>query len=129
MKTWMWRWGPAILVMLLIFFASGTSGSSLPKFGAFDFFVKKGGHMIGYALLSAAYFHALNNGRKPTRLQFFIAVLLAVLYAATDEIHQLFTPGRGSSIVDVGIDSIGGFIGLGLWYLIRMRFLDLQKPA
>jgi VanZ family protein len=124
MKAWIWRWGPAILVMSLIFVASGTPGSDLPRFGTFDMFAKKGGHMVGYALLSAAYFHALNNGRKITQWRFFIAILLAVLYAATDEIHQLFTPGRSPSIVDVGIDSIGSFIGLGLLCLIRMRFLD-----
>ena len=34
------------------------------------------------------------------------------LYAATDEIHQLFVPGRGGQIRDVLIDSSGALIGL-----------------
>ncbi len=85
--------------------------------------------MLGYALLTAAYFHAFNNGSKITRRQFVVAILLAVLYSATDEFHQLFTPGRNSSIIDVGIDSIGSFVGLSLWCLIRTRFLDSRRAV
>jgi VanZ family protein len=129
MKAWIWRWGPALFLMLLIFIASATPGSDIPKFGTFDIFAKKGGHMIGYALLSAAYFHALNNGKKVTKLRFLVAVFLAILYAATDEFHQLFTPGRGSSIIDIGIDAIGSLIGLGLWCLIRIRYLVPANSA
>jgi VanZ family protein len=129
MKAWIWRWGPAILLMTLIFAASATPSSHLPKFGSFDIFAKKAGHMVGYALLAVSYFHILNNGRKTTQLQFIAAACLAMLYSTTDEIHQLFTPGRTSSIIDVGIDAIGSSIGLALWRWIRMRFLDPRKAA
>ena len=120
--------GPAIIVMVLIFIASATPGSELPRFGFWDIFVKKGGHMLGYALLTAAYFHALNNGRSITRFQLIVAVCLAILYAATDEWHQSFTPGRTSSIRDVCIDAVGGFIGLALWCLIRNRLSRHKAP-
>jgi VanZ family protein len=129
MKEWIWRWGPALLLMALIFIASATPGSHLPKFGAFDIFAKKGGHMFGYALLSAAYFHALNNGRRITRFQFILAACFAILYSITDEFHQLFTPGRSSSPVDVCIDASGSIIGLLFWCFIRTRFLDPLRAA
>jgi VanZ family protein len=129
MKAWIQRWGPAILVMAIIFAASATPGSDLPNIGAFDVFFKKGGHMLGYALLAGAYFHALNNGRNITRRQFALALTLAILYAAADEFHQLFTPGRSSSKIDVLIDAIGSSVGLGLWCLIRARFLDPHKAT
>jgi VanZ family protein len=99
----------------------------LTNFGSFDIFAKKSGHIVGYALLAVSYFHILNNGRKATQLQFIAAACLAMLYSTSDEIHQLFTPGRTSSIIDVGIDAIGSFIGLALWRWIRVRFLDPQK--
>jgi VanZ family protein len=129
MKDWVKRWGPAILIMALIFGASATPGSDLPKFGFFDIFVKKGGHMFGYALLAAAFFHALNQGRNITLRQFFAAVCLAAIYAATDECHQLFTPERNSSLVDIAIDAFGSIAGLGLWCLFRAYLWDPHRST
>ncbi len=39
-------------------------------------------------------------------------MLVGVLYAASDEFHQSFVPGRGPSIVDIGIDSLGVLTGI-----------------
>jgi VanZ family protein len=39
---------------------------------------------------------------------------LVVLYAVSDEIHQLFTPGRSGEIRDVLIDSVAGMVGIWL---------------
>jgi VanZ family protein len=129
MKAWILHWGPAIVLMVLIFIASATPGSELPKFGVWDVFVKKGGHMVGYALLAAAYFHALSSGRHVTRFQFIVAMCLATLYAVSDEFHQRFTPGRTASPWDVCIDAVGGFIGLTVWFLIRTRLARWHKTA
>jgi VanZ family protein len=129
MKGWIRRFGPAIIVMGLIFAASSTPGSDLPKLGTWDVFAKKGGHMLGYALLSAAYFHVINNGKKIRGIQFFSALLLAILYSVTDEFHQLFTPDRTASLIDVCIDAAGGLLGLGFWCFIRTRFWDRRRAA
>jgi VanZ family protein len=127
MKNWIWRWGPAILVMALIFLASATAGSDLPKFGIWDLVTKKGGHMFGYALLAIAYFHGLNAGKTMTRTHFIAALVLSMFYAMSDEWHQRFTPGRTPSVQDVVIDTIGAGIGLAIWYWARVRFPKQQK--
>ena len=44
--------------------------------------------------------------------KWIISMLVGVLYAASDEFHQSFVPGRGPSIVDVGIDSLGVLTGI-----------------
>jgi|WetSurMetagenome_2_1015567.scaffolds.fasta_scaffold449062_2 VanZ family protein len=129
MKEWIWRYGPAIVVMGLIFAASAMPGYDLPELGTWDVIAKKGGHMLGYALLSISYFHVINNGKRIRGLQFFSAVILAILYSITDEVHQLFTPGRNASPIDVCVDATGGFLGLGLWCFIRTRFWDRRKPV
>ena len=46
------------------------------------------------------------------------AWLCATLYAATDELHQVFVSARGPSLTDVGIDSMGAAFGAGLACLI-----------
>jgi VanZ family protein len=127
MKPWIYRWGPAVLIMAIIFFASATPGSDLPKFGNWDFLAKKGGHMLGYALLASAYLYAI-GGKRISRTQMFFSLVWAILYACSDEWHQRFTPGRTSSITDVFIDITGAVIGLAISYLVRGRLL-LSKAA
>ena len=124
MKELIKRWGPAILVMGLIFIASNTSGSDIPKFGIFDLLVKKGGHMLGYALLAASFFHGLDNGKRTQRFSLIFAALMAILYAVSDEFHQSFTPGRSPAVIDVCIDTIGSIIGISVTCLFRRRFLN-----
>jgi VanZ family protein len=122
MKNRLFRWGPAILVMAIIFIASSTSGSAIPDFGIIDFFVKKGGHLSGYALLGAAFFHAISRENPVRRRWIVIAAVLVVLYAVSDEWHQSFTPGRTPSVRDVLIDTTGGLLGIALLHFFRKRF-------
>ncbi len=118
-KDWTIRWGPAVAIMSFIFVASSIPGSDLPKLDFGDTLLKKGGHMVGYALLAASYLHALNSFRSIKTIRFAAAFCLTILYAASDEWHQGFTPGRNPSLLDVIIDAAGGLIGLLVWHIIR----------
>jgi hypothetical protein len=114
-------WWPSALVMAVIFGLSARPADALPIFGWADVFVKKGGHMLGYALLAAAYWKALRW--KPRGA--WMAWILAVAYGMSDELHQLLVPGRHASIWDVILfDATGAAIGL--W--IARRGLD-NRPS
>jgi VanZ family protein len=127
--AWLKRWGPAILVMAVIFIASSTPGNEIPGFGVWDLIVKKGGHMSGYALLAMGFMHALTVTQKSHRIHFILAVFLAVFYAVTDEFHQAFTPGRTPSAGDVGIDTVGVVLGVLVWIWIKTRLrAQLSAP-
>jgi VanZ family protein len=119
MIQWLRRWGPSILMMGLIFQASGTPGNDLPDFGSWDRFVLKGGHMLGYALLGTAYLHGLAFGKKSHWHTWLLAAVLAGMYAAMDEFHQSFTPERTPSLFDVGLDTLGATLGAGFWAWVR----------
>jgi VanZ family protein len=110
---------PAIILMAVIFVASSTPGNDIPGFGSWDTIVKKGAHMLGYALLAISYLYALAESRKANWFIFLLAILLAGLYAATDEFHQSFTPGRSPSAADVCIDAAGAIIGALIWPRIK----------
>lgn len=43
-----------------------------------------------------------------------MAIGICMLYAASDEFHQWFVPGRSSEIMDVGIDTMGALLGTSL---------------
>ena len=127
MRDYARRWGPAVVIMSLIFIASSTPGTELPSFGFGDTLVKKSGHMIGYALLAVSYLHAINGRGGIGSIRFVIAFCLTILYAASDEWHQGFTSGRTPSFLDVVIDGAGGFIGLLLWHAIRAKSFARRK--
>ncbi len=122
MTSWIRRWFPAAVLMAFIFLASATPGSQMPEFGFWDGLVKKGGHMIGYGLLAAAYARALNSRGKLKPPLLLLAVCLAVLYGIADEWHQSYTPGRYPSARDVFIDAAGAILGVSLWHRIRTRY-------
>lgn len=105
------KWLPALLMMLVIFLMSARSPSELPNFAWADAIVKKGAHVIGYSLLALLYWRALDLKTEKR----WVAWLLTISYAVTDEIHQSFVPGRNSSLWDVVIfDNLGALISLWL---------------
>lgn len=127
MRHWLIRLGPALLVMGLIFTASSTSDSDIPDFGALNFIAMKGGHLTGYAMLGAAYLHALSWQRAYSRSRILAAGILVILYAVSDEWHQSFTPGRHPSLPDVCIDTAGGILGMACLYIVRQRWISMKS--
>lgn len=98
-------------MMLIIFLFSAQPSSNLPNFDWLDRAVKKGGHILGYAILALTYW----RGLKFKSDKRWVAWLLALLYALSDEFHQSFVPGRGASLWDVMLfDNLGAAIVLWL---------------
>ena len=112
------------MVMAVIFVASATPGEELPKAGRFDLLFKKGGHVLGYALLGAACLRGLAWRRGPSIRDVGMATLLALLYAASDELHQGFTPGRTPAVSDVLLDGAGASAGAAAWARRRRKRSD-----
>ena len=85
--------------------------------------IRKLAHFSEYALLGfSLILHIAQVQKKITvRLPLLWAGGIGTLYAATDEFHQGFVAGRGPSIVDVMIDSLGVIAGIMLLLLILLR--------
>lgn len=115
-ESFLHRWGPALLMMAIIFFFSSLPSSSVPEFGKYEFTIKKGGHVLGYMLLGRTFL--IGFGSRKTAP--WLALGLSILYAITDEIHQSIVPGRALRVFDVGIDTLGSLLGL-LPTLIKRR--------
>ena len=56
-----------------------------------------------------------------------IAFLGTAFYATTDEIHQIFVPGRAFQISDILVDSTGALIGVTASFLILEIILSIKK--
>lgn len=115
------RWLPLLLWMLLIFVVSGQPKSAIADFGVWDLVVKKGAHVLAYALL------AVLAGRALPRPGY--AILWSLAYAVSDELHQRLVPGRVGSPVDVLIDGLGILLGVGvLWLWRHLRHRSAAGP-
>lgn len=78
----------------------------------FNHIVRKNAHFFAYLILGVLVSNALkSNGLKGSR-RFLIALAFCILYAISDEIHQLFIPGRAGQVRDVIIDSAGAVVGI-----------------
>ena len=119
------KWLPALVLMLIIFAFSNTPSSGLPTFNAADFVIKKGAHMLGYALLALSYLRTFDGDIRKRKLIW----LWAILYAATDEFHQSFIPGRQASFWDVAADVTGALIVTWYWYLRQPFPMNLRHAG
>ena len=112
-----WAWGPAWVMMVLIFAISSVStlpaGSSVLDDGVW--------HAITYGALAASLLRgvAVASWSGVTSRKAFLAGLFAVLYGVTDELHQRFVPGRVAEFSDLAADAVGAMASVFLLWCWR----------
>lgn len=77
-----------------------------------EYYVRKAAHMTEYFLLAIAISFPLYVYKVRGFWLMLLAGIVCVGFAGMDEYHQSFVANRGPSLRDVGIDSIGAFIGI-----------------
>jgi VanZ family protein len=145
------RWIPALCFALLIFCFSATTGdeigqsydmltraleptpaipasqtreSTSPLFSNLDWL--KVGHGIGYFCLGIAVLYALPLGSRWTPS---IALIICTVYGFSDELHQLFVPGRSASARDILIDTLAALGGVSVLLMAKTIFRFNHKQA
>lgn len=86
-----------------------------------NYSVRKSAHVFEYfvlGVLALNVFDAFNVKRKV-----LFSIILCILYASSDEFHQLFT-GRTASVTDVLLDSAASIVGI---YLLNLIFSRRKK--
>ncbi|MFN0155507.1 MAG: VanZ family protein [Gaiella sp.] len=106
------RWLP-VLIWAGVIFAFSSVASLSSGLGGWDLLLRKGAHVVEFAILGALLLRA---ARRPV-----VAVLLGVAYAVSDEIHQHFVPGRQGTPLDVLIDTAGVVAGVALYSRLCRR--------
>jgi len=105
-------WLP-VFAWAAVIFAFSSIPSLLTGLGTWDTVLRKGAHIVEYAILGALLYRALEREA--------LALAAGIAYAATDEFHQRFVHGRHSSPVDVAIDAVGLALGMLVWLRLRER--------
>lgn len=90
--------------------------------------LRKCAHVLEYAFLGAVIYALvlyIPKIQKNIYLPPLLSFGVSFFYAATDEIHQMFIPGRGPSVGDVLLDGLGALIGI--FVVMSVRFLISRK--
>src|SRR5882724_3914461 len=91
----------------------------------YDFILRKLAHLTVFAVLTVLLFRAVRlHVARPTHA-WLLAMLVATLYACSDEWHQTFVPGRDGTVRDIVIDSLGV---VGVWALASRTRLREMLP-
>jgi VanZ family protein len=112
------KWLPHISFMY-----DGTWVTWQQPYEMLEYFIRKAGHVSEFTILALLLGYALLA--KPIRRSKALAytTLFSILYAASDEWHQSFVPGRTGHAIDVAVDTIGILLAVG-WLIIasKLRF-------
>jgi hypothetical protein len=128
-QTWRgWVWPIGLTAAIVV--ESSQSGVAVPG-GIWQ--SDKIVHFLVFGLLATVTLRALRI--ESPRSRAVVAVLLASLFGASDELHQFFTPGRSCDIFDWLADTLGAGLAVSLYlrwpawrHLLEMRPRVSRSP-
>ncbi|MBT2583958.1 VanZ family protein [Planococcus sp. ISL-109] len=149
MKKLVFIWLSPVLWMALIFYLSHqpagvSSGISsglarqlfevvepvVPvEFETIHTLLRKNAHFLAYFVLAILLVRALRKSGVGVTRAFVWAFVGSAVYAVSDEVHQLFIPGRSGEMRDVLIDSAGAAAGLVVYGVVSFFKWQQQKKA
>ncbi len=114
-------WVITIFIAIIIFYISSlTFPPGAPSFG----WETIAYHFYAFLFLEAFLLISINQGKIENKKFIFVAIIIALVYGVSDEIHQLFVPGRACSFSDFLIDSAGILFATLIYSL---KFLNVNK--
>ena len=120
-------WLPALLLGATIFTLSAQPAlPSPPRLN------DKQVHAVTYGVLAALCLMGLTGWRwrRIGGASLLGALVIAVLYGVSDEIHQAFVPGRTPDVADVGADAVGAataLIAAWAWAILLRRRSSVSR--
>ena len=113
---------PSLFVAIAIFFVSNIPGEEvdIPRSLQpirLDFIY----HIAVYFILATSICFAIKARLVGAHL---IVILVTFTYGISDELHQIYVPGRSPAITDVMFDLSGIILGVSAWNIYNRRRLD-----
>jgi VanZ family protein len=90
--------------------------------------IRKFGHVCEYFIFGVLLFRAIRAPQEGWNPRWaFLAILIAALYASSDEIHQIFVPSRGASIWDALLDTGAASVAQFVVWMVNRREQPLTQ--
>ncbi len=106
---------------LFVELLGGIVGEGSGHEGVLTFVTRKAAHIFLYLVLGVLLYNVVRYFSVPVRRAVLLSVAIACLYAVSDEIHQLYIPGRSGEARDVVIDTVASSVGVGGYMLVERR--------
>ena len=120
----------AVVFWAALIFYMSAQPSLQTSFGIWDFILRKIAHFVEFAVLCLLLWNALRRYTASPSRAAAIAAPVALLYAFSDEFHQLFVQGRTGALRDVAIDASGiAVMALMIIWLRPKKRLRVEEPA
>ncbi len=119
-----WRALIALAYMSSIVYMSSMSGSEIARFGLRSWLLNLG-HVPLFGGLAALTFWAMVG---PRALCALLAGVICLIFAATDEWHQQFVPGRVPAFADLVADAAGILFGIAIISVLPEGWRAVQAP-
>lgn len=94
-----------------------------------SFAIRKAAHFSIYSVLGLLSFLSVYYLTKFSNKTPFISLLICFIYACSDEMHQLFVPGRSGQLRDVFIDFSGALLMTLIILAVRKIYRKIKNPA
>lgn len=92
--------------------------------------IRKVAHFSIYTILGVLLMSLTETYEISNKKRILISLLIGIFYAALDEIHQIFIPGRTALFTDVLIDTLGVLVGmLIVFILFKLMKRKREKKA
>lgn len=88
--------------------------------------IRKLAHFTIYTVLGVLLMGLVSTYNIEEMKRIYITMIIGILYASSDEIHQSFIPGRSAQITDVMIDTMGVALGMCL-ILLLLKIVGTKK--
>lgn len=91
----------------------------IKKIKSFNDLLRDYAHSFCYFVLALLMMNLLTLLRLKKAISVFITLVFCFIYALTDEIHQLFIPGRAFQLTDIANDILGAALAILMYRLIH----------
>ena len=109
-------------------FENLSNSEQLDIISSLQFIVRKGAHFSAYFVLGIFSFFTFLTYTSPALLwRSIISLSICFIFSISDEIHQLFVPGRSGEIRDVLIDTSGSLLSILILFFIFSIIYKKQK--
>jgi VanZ family protein len=116
---------PPVLWAAFIFYLSSIPSLKSP-FGIWDLYLRKAAHVMEYFILSLLISPNFSYTKTSGRI---VSIVIAAVYAVSDEYHQSFVPGRNMSFTDMVWDCIGCLLAYVLLLYYSSKKLRSHKSG
>ncbi len=91
-------------------------------------FARKLAHFLIYLVFGILLFLLWKSYPVTILWAFCGSIMVSAVYALTDEIHQIYVPGRKFLLLDIGIDTLGATCGMLLYWFFSRVLKKSSQP-